>query len=196
MKGLLDKAVSTKEKQRLRKWYCVPPSRAKAVEIGIAAAELALPLSKNERKAQYTFVYKLPKSKVKSADLAEDVKLIKEAEKAKNKTSAESISPPAKKRKHEEVSSPASTKAAAKRRKIESPKQGSPTKSPKKAAMKRVSGVTEASFEVFCQKERDSVLAEHADFTDDQLLDYCRQQWCMMSQKQKARYKSRYNAGQ
>ena len=91
----------------------------------------------------------------------------------------------------------ASKKSAKKAAPRKAVKKAAAKKTVKKAAKKTpvqrpVSGV-EASFDVFCQKERDNVLNEHPDFNDEALLDFCRQQWCMMSKKQKARYKSKYS---
>lgn len=194
-------AKTPKESKRLKEWYGVKPNRAKAVNVGIAQAESALPLTRQERKAKFTFVYKLPKGKLtesvseKLKELDEDLKIIQGADGNK---SVSSESKPGKKRKIDEIATPSKTpRSTAKRRKIETPKEETKTDSPVKVGKKSsgssrtVSG-TEGSFEVFCQKERENVLVEHPEFTDDVLLDYCRQQWCMMSKKQKARYKSKY----
>lgn len=192
-KEVYAKAKSKKDLARLKKWYEVPAHRKKAVDIGIAAAETALPLSRNERKAQYTFTYKLPKSKKSLAtelsEISEDLKIIREAEKAT------SHSKPAKKRKHSEVASPSKAESS-KKRKVEMLNSDSPSKSPKKrtsTGVQRNTVSAEGSFDVFCQKERENVLSEHPEFTEDMFMDYCRQQWCMMSKKQKARYKSKYS---
>ena len=195
VQGLYTKAgENKKEKQKIHKWYGVPPSRAKAVNVGIVAAEGALPLTRNERKARYTFIYEPPKKKgqhsatpVKSSPKSESK--TKSEKKGKKSDSMNGVVA-AKKRKLEETNTPESQKPA-KRQKVETPKE-SVSESKKTPVTRPVVGI-EASFDVFCQKERDSVLAEHPDFDDDQLLDFCRQQWCMMSKKQKARYKSKYS---
>lgn len=180
------KTKSPKELKRLKKLYEVPPHRKKAVDIGVVHAETALPLSRNERKLEYTFTYKLPKSKksIGPSEINEDLKIIKNAEKD-NK--------PAKKRKHSEIATPTKTEAS-KKRKVESPKSEKRVKSPKKKSLGTPRNVqsSEGSFEIYCQKERETVLAEHPEFTEDMLMDYCRQQWCMMSKKQKGRYKTKY----
>lgn len=188
---LYSKAKSKKDLKHLKKWYEVPAHRKKAVNIGVAQAEGALPLSRNERKAEYTFTYQLPKSKksVTEQELNEDLKVIREAEK-------NTVSKPGKKRKHSEVASPSSSQAkTSKKRKVDTPKAGSPVKSPKKAQSSSGKSIdsSEGSFEVFCQKERDTVMSDHPDFTEEMLMDYCRQQWCMMSKKQKGRYKTKYS---
>ena len=189
-------AKNSKELKKLKEWYGVKPNRVKAVNIGIAQAETALPLNRQERKAKFTFTYKLPKGKLtesvseKLKELDEDLKIIQGAERG-----SVSSEKPSKKRKHEEVATPSKTpKNSTKRRKLETPKSETKVDSPVKIGKKsssssRVKAVTEGSFEVFCENLRGSMLLEHPEFTEDALMDYCRQQWCMMSKQQKARYK-------
>ncbi|XP_052226023.1 histone-lysine N-methyltransferase NSD2-like isoform X2 [Dreissena polymorpha] len=196
VKGLLENAKSPKDLERLKKWYEVKPHRKKAVDKGIQHCETALPLSLNERKAQFTFTYQIPKLNKKDVnlqDIDEDVKKIKEAD-----VEGTLETKPAKKRKHSEVVTPEKTKSASKKRKIETETEKEQTESPvvsigKKTSVSKIKLDSEGSFDVFCQKERDNVLAEHPEFSDEMLMDYCKQQWCMMSKKQKARYKSKYN---
>ncbi|CAE1316000.1 WHSC1 [Acanthosepion pharaonis] len=57
------------------------------------------------------------------------------------------------------------------------------------------SGKDDGSFDMFCQKHREGVLSEHTDFDEQMVVEYLRQQWSMMSQKQKARYKSKFGGG-
>ena len=195
VQGLYTKARDNKkEKQRIHKWYGVPASRAKAVNIGIDAAEEAIPLTRNERKAKYTFIYEPPKKKG-----AASVKSPQKAEKSESKTpksdrksrKSESVNGVVAARKRKLETNTPDSQRSAKRQRVETPKN-SVSESKKTPVSRPVVGV-EASFDVFCQKEKDSVLEEHPDFDDDQLLDFCRQQWCMMSKKQKARYKSKYS---
>ena len=207
VQNLLEKAANNKkEKTRIHKWYGIQPSRARAVGLGIVAAEEALPMTRNERKAKYTFVYDPPKKKGKqsvtptkspppaaetkpdSKTPKQDTKTPKEEKKGGKSVSTESGS---RKRKHEAVSTPEPQKPA-KRQKTDTPKEVINEDKKSTPVARPVVG-TEASFDVFCQKERDNVLEDHPDFTEDQLLDFCRQQWCMMSKKQKARYKSKYS---
>lgn len=197
---VFSKAKNSTDLKVLKKKYSVPPYRKNAVDKGIAQAEEAMALDRNERKAQYTFVYQIPKSKqaAETKDIGEDLRIIQGSEEKP------SDKKPAKKRKHEEVASPDASKSGAKKRKVdttnsaaETPtKPDSPAKgksSTKKPSVQKLRLETEGSFEVFCQKERENVLQEHPEFTDDMLMDYCRQQWCMMSKKQKVRYKSKYS---
>ena len=202
---LFEKAANNKkEKARIHKWYGIQPSRARAVGLGIVAAEEALPMTRNERKAKYTFVYEPPKKKGKQSDSPTksppvatkpdsktsktEVKTPKGEKKSGKSVSSESAS---RKRKHEAVSTPEPQKPA-KRQRTGTPKEVINEDKKTTSVARPVVG-TEASFDVFCQKERDNVLEDHPDFTEDQLLDFCRQQWCMMSKKQKARYKSKYS---
>jgi hypothetical protein len=53
---------------------------------------------------------------------------------------------------------------------------------------------SEGCFDVFCQKNRETMMEEHPEFTEEMLADLMKQQWCMMSQKQKARYKSKFTS--
>lgn len=57
------------------------------------------------------------------------------------------------------------------------------------------SGKDDGSFDMFCQKHREGVLSEHSDFDEQMVVEYLRQQWSMMSQKQRARYKSKFGGG-
>ncbi|XP_052771657.1 histone-lysine N-methyltransferase NSD2-like isoform X2 [Mya arenaria] len=195
VQDLYSKAKNNKDLHRLKKWYGVPSNRKKALDRGIEHAEQALPLNVEDRKAQYTFTYQIPKSKKDThlKEISEDVKIIKEAGKTDQ-------TKPAKKRKHDEVATPEKGKSASKKQKLDSEygtaQVDSPVKgksSGKRTSVQKLKLETEGSFEVFCQKEKENVLAEHPEFTDDMLLDYCRQQWCMMSKKQKCRYKSKYS---
>ena len=199
---LYRKAKSKKEERSLKKWYGVLPSRAVAVNIGISSAEEALPLSRNERKARYTFVYKLGgkgtgkelvtiPDKKEADELAEDVRLIKDAVKKQEMPESEKKG---RKRKLDKVSTPGTPKHGTKRQKVETPEVEKTAKVSKKSPSKKRLSVSEVSFEVYCQKERDGVLKEHPDLDEDGFLDYCRQQWCRMSKQQKARYKSRFSA--
>ncbi|KAL4232100.1 Histone-lysine N-methyltransferase [Mactra antiquata] len=199
--GLYKAAKSSKELKKLKKWYSVPSYKEKAVSLGVSQAEEALKMDKKERRTNYTFVYKLPKDKVsetvsaKLSELDEDLKIIH----GSTKNKPESMEPKSsKKRKLDEVLTPKSDKNSAKKRKVETPtsntvKTESPVKSGKKPSGNKTNAGSEGSFDIFCQKEREKVLLEHPEFTDDKLMDYCKQQWCMMSKQQKARYKSKHS---
>ncbi|KAL3864307.1 hypothetical protein ACJMK2_005998 [Sinanodonta woodiana] len=182
------------DKQKLQKSFQILPSRLKAVTIGIQAAEVALPLSRNERKAKYTFTYELPKSKGKgkgtSKDGAEmDTTEITPSEKGKISDSHEeetdSGSTKTRKRKLKEIASP-ETPQKSKKQIIETASKA--VTSP----VSRPPVTSDGSFEVFCQKEGDNVMAEHPEFNEQMLKEYLEQQWIMMSLKQKSRYKSKY----
>ncbi len=155
----LYKATPNKrEKARLQKWYGVPPARAKAVNIGVQQAEEALPLSRNDRKAKFTFLYQSQKSASKQKDIPPVDDSSKTDQKPDNK-SKNSDTAPAKKRKLEESATPEASKS--KRRKVETPVAADNDTDTKKKAITPVSRPvvgTEASFDVFVQKERDNVV--------------------------------------
>ncbi|XP_071166810.1 histone-lysine N-methyltransferase NSD2-like isoform X1 [Mytilus edulis] len=185
------------DRPRLEKLYKTYPGRLKAWNIAILEAESALPLSRNERKQKYIFDYEQPKP-VDVAPVATEVTPLngdvessseqKKSDKSKKRTSLpvkeKTKDSKVQKRKLSlDVDSPNIPKA----KKIKVSKEETPVKSETPKVQQ-----IEGCFEVFCQKNKDTMMEEHPGFTEEMLADLMKQQWCMMSQKQKARYKSKF----
>lgn len=164
------------EKLKLEKLYREYPNRQAAWLIAIHQAEEAMTLPIDERVEKFKCVCTPEKKTRKSIDANND-KLAK-SPKGKSKERVQK-----RKRKSSEhvKSSPAPSpvvKPSTKRRRLD---EGSSHKDKK----------SEGSFEVFCSKHRDSMMQDHPEFDEDTLNEFLKQQWLMMSQKQKARYKSK-----
>lgn len=134
-------------------------------------------MSVEERVEKFKCVCTPEKKKKKSTDSGNDNKQVK-SPKGKSKERIQKR----KRQSSEQVkSSPAPSPAAklsSKRRRLD---EGSSHKDKK----------SEGSFEVFCRKHRDSMMADHPEFDEATLNECLQQQWLMMSQKQKSRYKSK-----
>ncbi|XP_060071280.1 histone-lysine N-methyltransferase NSD2-like [Ylistrum balloti] len=180
-KSELLKNAKKQGKQRLEKLYKVSNSRAAAWNIAIKEAEEALPMSRNERKQHYTYVYA---SKDSEDSKASD----KTVSKSDTKTEADIVKD-TRKRKRKSDKDESGATATAKRKKLETANSSEPVVSPRQ-------GSGDGSFDVFCQKHRDSAKEEHPDLDETALVAYLKQQWCMMSKKQKARYRSKFTSDQ
>ncbi|XP_046335260.2 histone-lysine N-methyltransferase NSD2-like isoform X2 [Haliotis rufescens] len=175
--NLIENAPKTM-KGKFMQMYKVNTTRRPAWEVGVAAAEEAYNLERNERKQQFTFVYEIPASKLpktsKTPDSKKDEKALKQKRGRKRKQPEEDEELP-------EQASPTS-----KKRKVSDVET---TKSP--TVPHKVTKY-EGSFESFCHKHRDGVLDDHPDYDDEQVVEYLHQQWNMMTKEQKARYTSKY----
>ncbi|XP_041368647.1 histone-lysine N-methyltransferase NSD2-like isoform X2 [Gigantopelta aegis] len=183
-------APNKKQKTVLSQSFKVKPSRRPAWEVGVAGAEEAVPMDRNERKQKLTFVYILPetKEKVQIKDSA-DTELTRQ-KKAKASESTTDLSngvvdkgqgKRGRKRKEGEMENTGQSQLTPKKRRIDSETAKSPTVPHRPVR-------SHGSFECFCQKHREGVLEEHPDYDEDTVVDYLLQQWTMMSEKQKARY--------
>ncbi|XP_033756392.1 histone-lysine N-methyltransferase NSD2-like [Pecten maximus] len=169
------------EKARLEKLYRVSNSRMAAWKIAIKEAEEALPMSRNERKQHYTYIYE-------SKDSGDSKKVNDKGETDIKIEENNSLKDTKKRKRRAEKEEPSIT-ATAKRKKVETANSSEPLVSPRQ-------GSGDGSFDVFCQKHRDSAKEEHPDLDETALMAYLKQQWCMMSKKQKARYRSKFTSDQ
>ena len=179
-------APNKKQKTMLSQSFKIKPSRRPAWEVGVAGAEEAVPMDRNERKQKLTFVYILPetKEKVQIKD-STDTEL---TQKKKTKNTENELSngvidrnKRGQKRKEKEMEGTSQSQVMPKKRKIE-------TETEKTCTVPHRSVRSHGSFECFCQKHREGVLEEHPDYDEDTVVDYLLQQWTMMNDKQKARY--------
>ncbi|XP_077202037.1 histone-lysine N-methyltransferase NSD2 isoform X2 [Paroedura picta] len=180
-------------------------------EMGIKQAKDALSLTADERKAKYTFFYirgrpVLNPQVAKEAGLA--VKSLEEMDKIYTE---EDISQSLKSRKESDVPTKRRrTKMAAANDTQDDIKNASPDKTLEERETKRGPGSplgrkkavtytprnrkgdTVSQFLVFCQKHRDEVVAEHQDASSDEIEELLESQWNMLSEKQKARYNTKF----
>lgn len=190
------------DKPRLEKLYRTYPGRLKAWHIAIKEAESALELSRNERKQKYIFDYEqqpkpnaAPVQPVNGDTEEEAENKEDESSKTKKRTSIAGKEKPkeakiSKRKLSLDVSSPSDPQP----KKLKVTKDETPGKDIKVETSKVSSA--DGNFEVYCQKNIDTIKEEHPTFSDEMLTDLMKQQWCMMSQKQKARYKSKFSSEQ
>lgn len=180
-KAELFKNANKSEKGKLEKLYKVGNSRVAAWNIAIKEAEGALPMSRNERKQHFTYIYESKdsgesKKAIDNDDASTDIKT----------EETDSLKDTRKRKRKVEKDEPVNT---AKRKRVETASVGEPLISPRQASV-------DGSFDVFFQHHKDSAKEEHPDLDDTALMSYLKQQWCMMSKKQKARYRSKFTSDQ
>ncbi|XP_053243713.1 histone-lysine N-methyltransferase NSD2 [Podarcis raffonei] len=184
-------------------------------EMGVKQAKDALSLTAEERKVKYTFIYVrgrplLNPQVAKEAGLA--VKSLEEMDKI---YTDEDISQTLKSKKESDI--PTKRRRRAKLLALNESDEGiEPVKNitPEKVlegreakrstgspvARKKVVAYTPrnrkgdavSQFLVFCQKHRDEVIAEHPDASSDEIEELLESQWNMLSEKQKARYNTKF----
>ncbi|KAH0624412.1 hypothetical protein JD844_031822 [Phrynosoma platyrhinos] len=191
-------------------------------EMGVKQAKDALLLTMEERKAKYTFIYirgrpLLNPEVAKEAGLV--VKTLEEMDKiytdedlSQTLKSRKGYAIPAKRRRKakllamtesEEVVIHAknismSAKNSSPEKVIEEKeaKRGSGSPASRKKAVPYIprsrKGDAVSQFLVFCQKHRDEVIAEHPDASTDEIEELLESQWNMLSEKQKARYNTKF----
>ncbi|XP_029808482.1 histone-lysine N-methyltransferase NSD2 [Suricata suricatta] len=186
-------------------------------EMGLVQAEEAASMSVEERKAKFTFLYvgdqlHLNPHVAKEAgtsvepppqgQMAEPSGVPEEAVADPKSTREEGI--PIKRRRRGKLASSAQTHAgdpgtlqSTPRKTAEGePKRGvgSPPgrKKATASAPRSRKGDAAAQFLVFCQKHRDEVVAEHPDASADEVEELLAAQWNMLSEKQKARYHTKF----
>ncbi|XP_048358625.1 histone-lysine N-methyltransferase NSD2 isoform X2 [Sphaerodactylus townsendi] len=184
-------------------------------ELGIKQAKDALSLTLEERKAKYTFFYVrgrpvLNPQVAKEAGLAvksleEMDKIYTEEDNSQSLKSKKESDIPTKRRR---------TKMAAaieSQEDVKPVKNASPDETPEEREAKRGTtgsplgrkkavpcvprsrkGDAVSQFLVFCQKHRDEVVAEHQDASSDEIEELLESQWNMLSEKQKARYNTKF----
>ncbi|KAK3095090.1 hypothetical protein FSP39_010180 [Pinctada imbricata] len=188
VKKLFENAKDRKmEKLRLEKLFKVFPRRQAAWKIAIEQAEEFLPLSKEERKSKFMEAY--PMEPIVQIESAEPISVehsgkVDEYIKAVIMSPPKSRSPRSPKRKRKRTEhSPATKQPRSKKARVEKTATNSPAAS-------------DLSFEVFVQKHKDIVQEENPDIDEPTLMETLFQQWRTMSQKQKARYKSKFTQDQ
>uniref|UniRef100_A0A6J0ULI6 Histone-lysine N-methyltransferase NSD2 isoform X1 n=1 Tax=Pogona vitticeps TaxID=103695 RepID=A0A6J0ULI6_9SAUR len=184
-------------------------------EMGVKQAKDALHLTVEERKDKYTFIYirgrpLLNPQVAKEAGLV--VKSLEEMDKiytdediSQTLKSKKECDIPAKRRRKakwlvtdesQEVITPVKNITPEKVLEEEEAKRGSGSPANRKKAItytpRNRKGDAVSQFLVFCQKHRDEVIAEHPDASGDEIEELLESQWNMLSEKQKARYNTKF----
>ena len=165
-----------------------------AWDIAYQSAMLALPLSLNERKQQYTFVYDPPReSKMKASvtNIATEDSSVSESESQKgiSHVNGHLTTNAARKRKLREAlaaHTPDSTKPLKKRRTRTISRSPPVVKSP--VERPSLSNQSMTQFLVFCQKRHSAVRKDHPDYNDERVYQCLKEQWNLMDEEQKCRF--------
>ncbi|XP_055956003.1 histone-lysine N-methyltransferase NSD2 isoform X2 [Patella vulgata] len=175
------KSATKSNKVKITQTFRVLPSRKMAWDIGVAQATEAYGYSNEERQEKFTFVYDLKSNKSKDNSATPKGSPTKKQGK-KRKMEEDDLS-------NESVEdTPVENKT--KRQKTEGSDNDS---SSVKALFTRPKAVKyEPSFDTFYHKHEDSVLDEHPDWSAEEVKEHLSQQWSLMSEKQKARYKTKF----
>ncbi|KAF6372195.1 nuclear receptor binding SET domain protein 2 [Rhinolophus ferrumequinum] len=184
-------------------------------EMGIVQAEAAASMSVEERKANFTFLYvgdqlHLNPHAAKEAGVAVQSLGAMMGSSGLTEEAAENHKPgreggvPIKRRRRAKLwrsaesqeSEPGTAKTTPQKRAEADPKRGvgSPPGRKKAAASTPRSrkGDAASQFLVFCQKHREEVVAEHPDASGEEIEELLGSQWDMLSEKQKARYHTKF----
>ncbi|XP_061485788.1 histone-lysine N-methyltransferase NSD2 isoform X2 [Rhineura floridana] len=184
-------------------------------EMGVKQAKDALSLTMDERKVKYTFIYVrgrplLNPQVAKEAGLV--VKSLEEMDKIYTdeditqtfKSKKESDIPTKRRRRaklpamneSEEGTEPVKNITPEKVLEGREIKRGTGSPVGRKKAVaytpRNRKGDAVSQFLVFCQKHRDEVIAEHPDASSDEIEELLESQWNMLSEKQKARYNTKF----
>uniref|UniRef100_A0A803T651 Histone-lysine N-methyltransferase NSD2 n=1 Tax=Anolis carolinensis TaxID=28377 RepID=A0A803T651_ANOCA len=180
-------------------------------EMGVKQAKDALSLTMEERKTKYTFIYIRGRPLLNPQVAKEAGLVVKSLEEMDKIYTDEDISKSLKSRKGHDI-------PAKRRRKTKllvmteseedfmhaknigmSDKSSNSEKDLEEGEGKRVSGSpisrkgdAVSQFLVFCQKHRDEVVAEHPEAATDEIEELLESQWNMLSEKQKARYNTKF----
>ncbi|XP_076345841.1 histone-lysine N-methyltransferase NSD2-like isoform X2 [Tachypleus tridentatus] len=189
---------TTKNRNKLLAKFKITPARKKAWELAVEEAEDALKMTRAERKQELTFQYVMPKSKKNAADVGkckiESSQVIKNG---KAKTHSNKCSPK-EKLKHKQ---PKEGTAKRNKKVCSSKIQGQRATEDRKAKKKQNNVKTSSkarergSFFVFCKKHLHEKQLQHPDLSSAALEDLLQQEWALMTDMQKARYKSRFTVG-
>jgi hypothetical protein len=171
------------EKLKLEKLYKHYPNRQAAWLIAIHQAEEAMAMSLSERTEKFTCVRTPEKKKTQNFN-GNNNKLVnspkgkpKERIQKRKRNSSEHVKTFVEGKSPENTTASPSVRPRSKQRRVDE----SSHKDKK----------SEGSFSVFYSKHRDSMMADHPEFDEATLNECLQQQWLMMSQKQKSRYKSK-----
>ncbi|XP_013784275.2 LOW QUALITY PROTEIN: histone-lysine N-methyltransferase NSD2-like [Limulus polyphemus] len=190
---------NTKNRNKLLAKFKITPARKKAWELAVEEAEDALKMSRAERKQELTFQYVMPKPKKNSVDI-DECKLENShvTKNGKAKTHSNKCSPKEKLKQKTPKEGPAK-----KNKKVCSSKIQGRTAAEDRKAEKKQKHIKQTSskahergnFFVFCKKHLHEKQLQHPDLTSSALEDLLKQEWALMTDIQKARYKSRFTLG-
>ena len=159
--------LGTKSKALKKKFSAlVQPGRKRSWDIAVASAEEALPLSRQDRKIQFTFDYQIPVDRLPPGAVPASKKEPKDDKKKPTK------------RKLKEVDTD------------ESQTEGTapPKKKRRKSKAAALVEQSEAQFAVFCKKRKAGLKEEHPNFTEDEILMLLDQQWKELSPEDQQKF--------
>lgn len=169
-------------------------------EAGLCQAAEAAGLSLEERRAKFTFLYVGGQLQL-NPHVAQEVGMLGAAPAPAGPRREEGTA--VKRRGRARLARPADSQdsgsaaaAAAQKAAEADPRRGvSAVPARKKAAAatpRSRKGDAASQFLVFCQKHRDEVVAEHPDASGEEIEELLGSQWSMLSEKQKARYNTKF----
>ncbi|KAF4796520.1 histone-lysine N-methyltransferase NSD2 isoform X5 [Turdus rufiventris] len=187
-------------------------------EMGVKQASEAVGMTVEERKAKYTFIYvrdrphlnprvakevgiavepleEMDESSYSNEESTPDLKSMKESgipskrRRRTSKLSAADDTQESSQLEDKNITPQKSSEQAESKRGIGSPlnRKKTPASTPRSRKGDAVS-----QFLVFCQKYRDEVVAEHPDASSEEIEELLESQWNMLSEKQKARYNTKF----
>ncbi|XP_010014028.1 PREDICTED: histone-lysine N-methyltransferase NSD2 [Nestor notabilis] len=187
-------------------------------EMGVKQASEAVGMTVEERKAKYTFIYvrdrphlnprvakevgvavepleEVDESSYSNEETTQNLKSMKESgipNKRRRRTSKLSTTDDMEESTQsgtKDTTPQKSSEQAESKRGIGSPlsRKKTPASTPRSRKGDAVS-----QFLVFCQKHRDEVVAEHPDASSEEIEELLESQWNMLSEKQKARYNTKF----
>ena len=165
-----------KNKELVKKFtHKISPCRQAAWDIAVAAIEEAFPLSRNQRKEEYTFEYKLPKKKLDEIAAARGI------------TPIPAEPPNGQVRQKRKYTKRKLKDILTGDKQTESDEPPKKRRRQSKDASSLVSQ-SEAQFAVFCQKRHASVLGEHPDFTEVEMHECLTAQWKELSAEDQEKF--------
>ncbi|XP_010086447.1 PREDICTED: histone-lysine N-methyltransferase NSD2 [Pterocles gutturalis] len=187
-------------------------------EMGVKQASEAVGMTVEERKAKYTFIYvrdrphlnprvakevgiavepleEIDESSYSNEETTQNLKSMKESgipnkrRRRTSKLSATNDTQESSQSESKNTTPQKSSEQAESKRGIGSPlsRKKTPASTPRSRKGDAVS-----QFLVFCQKHRDEVVAEHPDASSEEIEELLESQWNMLSEKQKARYNTKF----
>ena len=188
--------VSKGAKKKQLQVSFVPTSRRKpAWDLAVDEAEDAITINKDERINKYTFVYeflpmkKLAKVKTPTVEPKRGVKR-KDPDTEEEDDSDDTIDVPVAKRPKKDVATPRASNQEEKTNTVDTTVI---KKSKKESSTPRAINKEEGSFEAYCVKHRDGVKEDHPEYDGQMIIQALKQQWSLMSQQQKLKYKSKFS---
>uniref|UniRef100_A0A803K3R2 Nuclear receptor-binding SET domain protein 2 n=1 Tax=Xenopus tropicalis TaxID=8364 RepID=A0A803K3R2_XENTR len=170
-------------------------------DIGIEQAKEGILMTPEERKEKFTFIYIKDRPQLNPRVASEVGVPVESSEKSTESPQKEGSSSYKRRRVSRTPAASKEVDPADKTTTAKGPENSSDPKGMTSPASKKRSGAyTPRSrkgdavnqFLVFCQKHKDEVINEHPDASDEEIEELLESQWNMLSNKQKARYNTKF----